>query len=609
MSVVAYAALLQANNSLNLAYKQAYIQMARVASKAAVDYAKEQFDNAACGNYAGTAEQNLVSNNRYRVTFRAEVTATSADGYEKTVKGTGSVYLPRQSATAQYVFDIRSEIVRTYALCKSPDNFAPTLWLDSSDPTTLKKTGSTTTTLTTSTSFWDLFSSTQDTMKERADDGTHTNNSWQSWTLNAHNCAATEFSSTVCNNNTTKYLNIGTVFKNVNIPKNATITSASLSLFGWIPSGSSGPVTHRVQGIYNTSANPHAPLFTQSGTNQIRGKLTDPALHTTAAPTFTTNNFPPGNRVNFDVSPIVQEIVNNPNWNPTGAGNSGRMGFALSRVSGNGSRNAFRDGVRLSITYTTTAPPAQTVNGDSVGQWNDKSGNGYNAIFTHGTAPTRVDSQINGHPIVRFAGGDMLSTLNTALSGKREMTVLAVMRPNFAGSSTDGRIISGMSSGNTSDTVSTTSIIPLMRNGGSNGFSNVYADLTSTNRTDYTCGGTCAGNPFQITSLFEIQNSSISSLLRGNGSPGAQKDAISPSTSTPPYTFAIDQLYIGGRRSGAMPGSGIDYMHGDFAEIVVYDKALTCRQIEALEEYMRAKWNTLPLAQPTTCPIDTIPTL
>src|SRR5882762_7183330 len=73
MAIVAYAALVQANNGLNISYKQAYIEMARTASKAAVDYAQEQFDNASCGSYSGTAEQDMISNTRYRVTFKADV--------------------------------------------------------------------------------------------------------------------------------------------------------------------------------------------------------------------------------------------------------------------------------------------------------------------------------------------------------------------------------------------------------------------------------------------------------------------------------------------------------------------------------------------------------
>src|SRR5690606_6755006 len=136
MSFVAYAALMQSNNNLNLVYKQNYLQMARVASKAAIDYAQEEFDSSTCGTYDGTAEQDLVSTDTYRITFKADVLETSGDGYEKTIRGTGSIYLPKTSATATYVFDTRSEIVRTYALCKTPDNFSPLLWLDASDEST-----------------------------------------------------------------------------------------------------------------------------------------------------------------------------------------------------------------------------------------------------------------------------------------------------------------------------------------------------------------------------------------------------------------------------------------------------------------------------------------
>ena len=87
MTSVAYATLIQSNNALNLSYKEAYIQMARVASKAAIDYAQEQFDNANCGNYNGTSETLLSSstNTRYKVTMQADVQSTSTDGFEKKV--------------------------------------------------------------------------------------------------------------------------------------------------------------------------------------------------------------------------------------------------------------------------------------------------------------------------------------------------------------------------------------------------------------------------------------------------------------------------------------------------------------------------------------------
>src|ERR1700733_13840538 len=78
MSTGAYATLIQANSSLNLAYKQAYIQMAREGSKAAMDYAQEKFDTASCGGYTGTPETDLTGagNTHYRITMQADVIST-----------------------------------------------------------------------------------------------------------------------------------------------------------------------------------------------------------------------------------------------------------------------------------------------------------------------------------------------------------------------------------------------------------------------------------------------------------------------------------------------------------------------------------------------------
>jgi hypothetical protein len=609
MSLVAYAALLQSNNSLNLSYKQAYIQMARTASKAAVDYAQEQFDNATCGNYTGTTEQELASNLRYRITFKAEVVSTSADGLEKTIKGTGSVYLPKLSATAQYVFDIRSEIVRTYAACKTPDNFAPKVWLDASDTSTLHTLGTSTTTVSPSTAYGSAADSTRDTLEERVDNGAQTVNSWQSDDFEMHTCDSGEFSSSVCSNNSTKYLYNGLIFSNVNVPQGVSITSATITLACTTPSGTGGSLTHQAYGIYKTSANPHPDLFTSSGSNQIRTKITTSGLHTTASQSYTSNNCPPGNSTVIDVKNVAQEIVNNANWDPAGAGNGGRMGFAFRRSSGSGSRHLSKNGNLLSISYSNTVV-SPAANGGPVGQWDDKSGNGNHAVIAYGTAPTRQDNQINGLTIVRFGSGTMLSTLTSAISNQRELTVFAVVKPNFTTSSNDGRIISGMSSAGTNDTSGSSGIIPLLRYGVASGFSNQYTGSSSTYRTNYTCGSACASTPYLFVSHFTIdtEDDTITSTLKGNGAPVATKSDLSPSGS--PYTFSIDQFYYGGRRTGSMAGgSGTDYLDGDYAELVIYDKALECRQIEALEEYFRAKWAISASAYATTCPADVIPTL
>ncbi len=613
MSLVAYAALLQSNNSLNLAYKQTYIQMARTASKAAVDYAQEQFDNATCGNYTGTVEQEMASNTRYRITIKAEVVSTSADGLEKTIKGTGSVYLPKLSSTAQYVFDIRSEIVRTYAACKTPDNFAPKVWLDASDVSTLHAFGTSTTTVSPTTSFGNAGDSTRDTLEERVDNGTQTVSSWQSNDFEMHACDNAEFSNAVCNNNDTKYLYDGMIFSNVNVPQGATITSASVTLACTTPAGQGGGVTHQVYGIYESATNPHPDLFTSSGSNQIRTKVTTSGLHTTAFENASTNNCPPGNNTVFDVTDVAQEIVNNANWDPTGTGNGGRMGFSFHRTAGSGSRHLLKNGNQFNITYST-ATVTPTPNGGLVGQWDDKSGNANHAVSAYGTPPTREDNQINGLSIVRFdnipASGTMLSALTSAISNQREMTVFAVVKPNFSTSSSDGRVVSGMSSTGTNDTSGPDAIIPLFRYGSGQGFSSQYTGSSNTYRIDYSCGAPCTSTPYLFVGNFAIDSASntITSLLKGNGAPVATKNGLSPSGA--PYTFSIDQFYYGGRRTGAMVGgSGADYFNGDFAEIVIYDKTLECRQIEALEEYFRAKWAISAAQYSTTCPADVIPTL
>lgn len=611
MSFVAYAALIQSNNNLNLAYKQAYIQIARTASKSAIDYAQEQFDNSACGEFDGFDEQEIISNDRYRVTMRAEVLETSADGYEKTIQGTGSVYLPRTSADAKYVFDIRSEVVRTYALCKSPDAFNPTLWLDASDTTTLKKGTNGTTTATYETDYGGIFDSTRDTLKERVNDGTQPLLAWYSPALDMHTCNGSEFiGALLCFFTSTRYLYAGTVFEDVNIPQGSTISSATLQFTGCnASSGCSsgnvgGSVTHRTYGIYQTATDPHKTLFTSSGVGQLRNRLTNASLRTAAYNDTTTNNFPPGNTTNFNVTNIVQEMVNNANWSP------GNMGFGIQRQNGSGSRRAAKDGVRLSITYTTSGVIEQADNGDFVQEWHDKSGQANHAIFAHGTAPLRVDNQIDTKPIVRFNGGTMLSSLNTPLANKREMTVMGVIKPDFSGSSSDARVISGMTSSQTNDTPGSTSIVPLLRYGTSAGFSSVYSTFNPAFRTDYLCGATCTNQPFVVASVFRSQDAiQTEAQLKGNGQNGSEKNDISPATSSPPYTYGINQLYIGGNRTGAMPGSGQNYMHGDFAELVVYDRALTCREIEALEEYFRDKWNVYAEPAATTCPATTIPTL
>lgn len=610
MTSIAYATLLQANNELSLSYKQAYIQMARSASKAAIDYSQEQFDNSNCGSYSGTGEIDLTgaSNSRYRITMQADVTGTSGDGFEKTIKGTGRVYLPKASAQALYVFDIRSEIVRTYAVCKDPSNFAPLVWLDSSNTASLKKTGTITTTLTPTTSFGNAGDSARDVLEERADNGSQTSGSWQSNDIEMNTCDSSEFSNAICTSNATKYLNIGMVYSSVSVPKDATITSATITLACTNPAGVSGGLSDSIYGFYKSASDLHPDLFTSAGSNQLKTPLGTASLHTSAHADVSSNNCPPGNNTVFNVTSVAQEIVNNANWDPDAGG--GRMGFVITRTSGAGSRHLLKNGNLFTISYST-ATVSQANNGDGIGQWDDISGNGNNAKFVYGNDPTRQDNQINAKPVVRFNNGALVSNLTSAVSGQREFTVFAVLKPNMGTSGATGRVISGMTTSGTNDTGGTNAVIPLRRQTSATGFGSFYAN-SATYETTMGCNPDCASTPYLVNSLFQIDSTdnTVTATLRGNGNTqNGQKIGINPGSPPPPYTFSIDQLYWGGRRSGALPGAGQDYFNGDYAELVVYNKALACHEIEDLEEYFRAKWSISASQWIDSCPPTNVPTL
>ncbi|MDL2362935.1 MAG: hypothetical protein QFB86_00965 [Patescibacteria group bacterium] len=605
MAMTAYTVLVQTSNSLGLSYRQSYLQMARVASKAAIDYSQEQFDNATCGNYTGTAEQNMVSNSHYRVTFKSDVLNTSPDGLSKTIQGTGSVYLPKNSVSARYVFSVNSEIVNTFATCKSPDNYSPLLWLDASDTSTLKKVGTVTSSVTPTTSFGMASDTIRDTLEERADDGTTTNAAWQANDLEMHICDPAKFSNAVCTANATKYVNVGFVYSNVNVPKNATITNATITLHCATPSGTSGSTLHRIYGIYQSASNPHPALFTKTGTNQLKTKLATSTLHTTKYDDISENNCQPGNDTQYNVTDLAQEMVNNTNWDPTGTGNGGRMGFGVQYQSGAGSRHLYKDGNNLSISYSTTSvTPAN--NGDPLGVWVDKSGHSNDAVFAYGTAATRQDNQINAKTVIRFGNGNMLSTLTNPMVNQREMTTFAVVKPNYTTSAADGRVVSGMSTTGTNDTTGGSGIVPLLRNGSGSGISSIYSGNSSTFRTSYNCAN-CASVPNIFDSRFINSGlNTTDSFLSANGVKVAENDNYQPGN---PYTFSIDQLYVGGTRNGSNTGgAGNSYLNGDYAEIIVYDHALSCHQTVSIENYLRSKWNVSASPYADTCP-DDVPTL
>jgi hypothetical protein len=51
--------------------------------------------------------------------------------------------------------------------------------------------------------------------------------------------------------------------------------------------------------------------------------------------------------------------------------------------------------------------------------------------------------------------------------------------------------------------------------------------------------------------------------------------------------YTVNQIYLGGRRTGS---SGTQYANMDVAEVIVYNRAFTCVEIQQIENYLEAKY-------------------
>jgi Tfp pilus assembly protein PilX len=84
------------------------VQIAHIASKAAIDYAEEQYE--INSSYTGTAEQDLFVNDFYRATIEVQILYNESSS-AKRVQGIGRVYIPETSSNAKVVRDIKSTII------------------------------------------------------------------------------------------------------------------------------------------------------------------------------------------------------------------------------------------------------------------------------------------------------------------------------------------------------------------------------------------------------------------------------------------------------------------------------------------------------------------
>ncbi len=224
-------------------------------------------------------------------------------------------------------------------------------------------------------------------------------------------------------------------------------------------------------------------------------------------------------------------------------------------------------------------------NADRVTSWKDCSGNGHD-LTASGNCATYITNAYNGLPAVRMdVGTTHALRLNsgTGLNMARNvagMTVIVAARQTLGSASADGTLFfASTASGATSARIRLLSTGTMINAIGRR----LDADnLATYSPTPLGFKHAIDTRPFVAAGVFDYANAQASvyqdKLLFGTGAfltAGSTSDTASLSVSV-----------------GNIAGSGVPWA-GDLLEILVYSRALSTAEIDAITEYLWAKWGIL----------------
>lgn len=222
-----------------------------------------------------------------------------------------------------------------------------------------------------------------------------------------------------------------------------------------------------------------------------------------------------------------------------------------------------------------------TLNGSTVSQWNDKSGNSRHA--SQGTAanqPTYTASGLNGKPVVTFDGSDDFFGLPNSVAPSGANAIFASCTPNHI-SNPSGTIIARAYNWGSWQFLSTSTGTAARFGVGRSGIDEAQANIA---------GLTNATNKI-LTGVYDKANVRLSV----NGGTFDSSAAYTPDISHHPS----DATSIGTFRTtgGALAG----LYRGQIHEIIVMHSAPSQDQIDKVQGYLAWKWGTeanLPSGHP-----------
>ena len=587
----------------NLTNNVVYRQIAITAAHAALDYGKSQFDSDL--NYSGTSAYTVVNNSQYRVTF--DLVRQSVNGRFMRAQGIGKVYLPPTSTTPRYTRIVNGEIISSQISANNPSDFSPLAWYDAScNPSTSAEPDCAQPTVLTTGTVSAVGNPTS--LREEQNNGAFCGGAPNTGDGNLAMTRTGE-----CGSTNDQY--IGMMFNlGSQLPKGVTITNAYIQF-----TAQNTNTTQLVTRIRGIKANNY-PNFTNSASSQLNTApltLADPpgdydGSSNDNAVTWNIASWSAGQSSTAqrtpDISSIIQEIIDQPGW---ATGNN--VGFRIDWKNSGGVRKANHTPITLNITYSGSVAAN---NGNDVAVWRDRSGNGL-----HMAAPTNVQKPTkstvsqypsgtapNGKPMLRFDLGDGMSTTVPASSGRvaNTYTALAIMRvKNNTKTDGTGFIVSMYGSG-TDYTVYS----PFWRHpaSGYHSWDSVYNNNNNIcfTRDTYeqmcrawngdspnTPGSINTGPNWTLVSMRESVTER-DSLFRMNGDNDefGQWGFAEDVKLNAPYYLAI------AADASSVPGGLGGTADVEIAELIIYDRLLTCPQLEGVEQYMAQKWGftdpTLP---------------
>jgi len=200
-----------------------------------------------------------------------------------------------------------------------------------------------------------------------------------------------------------------------------------------------------------------------------------------------------------------------------------------------------------------------TLNGSTVSQWNDKSGNDYHVSqSTASNQPTYTASALNSKSVVRFDGNDELTNGSaTPVGGSTNRTVFVVFN------STAGSIAYGVVLGDSTS------------NGQSFGISREIAVRVHNGNRVWSTGAINSTHSIVTIVLDGTSTTDLSAWKNGSSLTASSTSAQTINTAA--------GIIVG---NGTVGGN----LTGDVAEIIVYNSALSTSDRQSVESYLSTKW-------------------